>query len=313
MELILESVKRWYSDYKNTQHINSLSHFINNLKRNDNTSLIEAINTGLDAITTNHAHDIKSLMSRANVLCEQVSNALDVSTASDISKKQLSPKLQNKFISLLEPIVLKIADYYEEPEIKEEVTPMLLMWILEESKKFKGNLLNDDMTAISDEFMQYLHKGVNISGKTIPLIYLTATKIADRTRGKSNTFAGNIDTQKEIGVDTSRLVSSLMDELDSIIDWSNKNPAFKSTERLDKKWADYFKLLWKNPDISGTEVIKQIPDLPYNIKSKGKAPTVHGEGVKRAGQKLINILSKHPTWKNKVGSLRGAIAELSQV
>lgn len=312
MDLLLESIKTWYSDYKAMQNMTDMSNFISQLKRNDNTSLIEAINTGFDVITTNCGYDIPSLMERANILCEQVANTVESEMLSGTSKSEMSPKMQNKFIQLIEPIILKITDYYEDPEVNEEITPMLLMWTLKEAKQFDGKLLNDDMSAINKEFINYLHKSVNVNNKSIPLIYLTATKLADRVRGKSKYFEGKPTTSQEVDVDTSRLVSSLIDELDSINKWAIDNPAFKTTEILDKKWIQYFKLIWDNPDIRGTELIKLMPELPYNIKGKGKAPTIHGEAVKRAGKKLINILSKHPRWKNKIGTLRSAIAELSK-
>lgn len=316
MTSLLNSVKKWYSDYK-LYHLNeALSHFIDKLNRGDTPLIFEAIHNGLDTIRTTNGYDVHTLMHRVDILCEQVSDA--ISNDEELEEKYKSLKterstdVKSKLISIAQPLVLKIAEYYKDPDIQENIVPMLLMWIIEQSKNFEGDILNKNMDKLSDEFFKYLHKGKTVGNKSIPLIYLMASKIANKTKIKSEPTELGATKNKEVDVDTSRLVSSLMNELNSINEWAIDSPLIKSTETLDKKWMNYFKLIWKNPDLNGKEILEKIPTLPSNVKQKGRAPTLHGESVKRAGRKLINILSKHPRWKNKVGSLQGAIATLSQ-
>ena len=320
MNLLLESVKKWYSDYKNAENINYMSNFISNLKRSDNILLIESINDGFDIITTNLGYDIPSLMKRADILCEHVANTINDETSPDTLKSEMSPKIQNKFIRLLEPIISKITEYYEDPEVIEDITPMLLMWALKESKEFDGKLLNDDMTAIDNEFIKYLHKGVNTQNKTIPLIYLVASKLANQTKVKSKTFENKPTTSKEVDIDTSRLVSSLsmtdaksdvkklfaqlQTELTDMNEWAKKSGKVKPFKDDILKML---KIKLTNPGITDADLLKEVPSLPKKVSSTGVSK-VHPQIMKRSAEKLKEFF-KEPKFEkfNELSDLISAL------
>lgn len=69
-QAVLEAAKQWYRDYKVADSYEKFSTFVENLKRDENSSLLESIQTGIKTITENSGYSKDALSHRLGVLAE---------------------------------------------------------------------------------------------------------------------------------------------------------------------------------------------------------------------------------------------------
>jgi hypothetical protein len=69
-QAVLEAAKQWYRDYKVADSYEQFSTFVENLKRDENSTLLESVQTGIKAITENSGYSKEALSYRLGTLAE---------------------------------------------------------------------------------------------------------------------------------------------------------------------------------------------------------------------------------------------------
>lgn len=332
---ILESTKQWYSDYNSLEKNNKFKTFMESLKSDSNSTLIESITSGFDVINKNQSLD--SVMKRANVLCEYIDeyepdtriNSLADYDANVVGKSrgvtseesdenkyksalEMSPSIQNKFLALMKPDVIKVASYYKDEDIREEIVPFLLLWTLKQAKRYieeyGSNVFTDDMKSIKPEFKKTLlvdpdPDPARKNGK--PFMYLMAAKFANRVRSFSGDYAP-LEKSEERYDDAfaDKLIKSFYDELDDVLEWANGR-----TDLPTLSPEHIFILKSRAKGLQFDEIAKKLPGVNSYTDKKSGITRIHPATAKRINQKVLTIYKAHPKWKSRISDIKNVLSK----